>query len=124
MTKPKHLAFALCLFCGMHASTYAQPEHGEPRGKLLYETHCIVCHASKIHWREQKLATDWNSLKFQVRRWQASIGLVWSEEEITDVTDYLNVIHYGFPITDEKGLSQTPHSVPAPVSRLKPAAFN
>jgi len=106
MTVSRQLVIALCVFLGTHTSAYAQPEHDEPRGKLLYETHCIVCHTSGIHWREQKLATDWNSLKFQVRRWQTSIGLGWSEEEITDVTDYLNAIHYGFPITGEKGLSQ------------------
>ena len=106
MTGPKHLAFALCLFCGMHASAYAQPEHDEPRGKLLYETHCIACHTSKIYWREQKLVTDWGSLKLQVRRWQASIGLGWSEEEIMDVTYYLNAAHYGFPFTEQEGFWQ------------------
>lgn len=111
MTGPKWLVFALCLFGGMHASSYAQPEHGESRGELLYATHCSACHTSKIHWREQKLAIDWNSLKVQVRRWQASIGLGWSEEEIMDVTHYLNAVHYGFPVTDQEGLSQEKKSI-------------
>ena len=102
MTGSKRLAFALCLFWGMHAAAHA--EHGEARGELLYATHCSACHTSKVHWREQKLATDWNSLKAQVRRWQASIGLDWSEEEITDVTNYLNAVHYGFPATEQEGL--------------------
>ncbi len=106
MDGSKQLVFALCLFCGMHDLALAQPKLEEPRGKLLYETHCSACHTLKIHWRERKQATDWNSLKVQVRRWQASIGLSWTDEEITDAADYLNVIHYGFPITDEKGLSQ------------------
>ncbi|MDE2311345.1 MAG: hypothetical protein KGL01_11060 [Betaproteobacteria bacterium] len=103
MTVSRQLAFALCLFWGMHTLAHAQPKHGESRGELLYATHCNACHTSKIHWREQKLAIDWSSLKAQVRRWQASIGLDWSEEEITDVTNYLNTVHYGFPVTDQQG---------------------
>ena len=106
MSVPKQLAFALCLFCGIHALAYAQPKHDESRGELLYSTHCNACHTSEIHWRKQKLATDWNSLKVQVRRWQADIGLSWSEEEITDVAQYLNLRHYGFPIPDQKEISQ------------------
>lgn len=106
MNISKQLVFALCLFCGMHTAAHAQPKHGESRGELLYETHCNACHTLKIHWREQKLVTDWNSLKVQVRRWQASSGLNWGEEEITDVAHYLNAAHYGFPITDQKDISQ------------------
>ncbi len=106
MTWSRQLVFVLCLFWGAHGLAHAQPEHDEPRGKLLYETHCNACHTSEIHWREQKLAADWESLRFQVRRWQASIGLAWSEEEITDVTRYLNSTHYGFPVSDQERLSQ------------------
>ena len=72
---------------------------------MLYATHCNACHIAEIHWREQKLATGWRSLKAQVRRWQASIGLGWSEEEITDVARYLNATYYGFPDTDRENIS-------------------
>lgn len=106
MTGSRQLVSALCLFWGMHAAAYAQPKHGESRGESLYATHCSACHTAKIYWREQKLATGWNSLKVQVGRWQASIGLGWSEEEITEVARYLNAAHYHFPVTDQKGLLQ------------------
>ena len=106
MTATRQLAIALCIFFCTHTLVHAQPKHEGQRGKLLYETHCNACHTSKIHWREQKLATDWVSLKAEVSRWQASIGLSWSEEEITDVTHYLNAAHYDFPVTEQKGLSQ------------------
>lgn len=98
--------FVLCLLCGAHSSALAQTKHSEARGELLYAAHCIACHASEVHWREQKLATGWNSLKAQVRRWQASIGLIWSEEEITDVARYLNAVYYDFSDTDQKDFSQ------------------
>jgi mono/diheme cytochrome c family protein len=106
MNIPKRLVFALCLFCDMYTLAYTQVKPSESRGELLYATHCNACHTSKIHWREKKLVTDWNSLKAQVRRWQASIGLDWSEEEITDVTDYLNAVNYGFPVTEQEGFLQ------------------
>ena len=106
MTRSNKLIFSLCLFWSMHASAHDQLKHSESRGGLLYSTHCNACHTSEVHWRDQKLATDWNSLKAQVRRWQTSIGLVWSEEDITNVAHYLNAAYYKFPVTDQKGYSQ------------------
>lgn len=106
MNGSKKLAFALCLMWGTHPLAYAQAMRGEAQGELLYATHCNACHASEVHWRGQKLAVDWDSLKAQVRRWQASIGLGWSEEEVTDVARYLNASYYNFPSTEQKDFSQ------------------
>lgn len=53
------------------------------------------------HWRDKKAATDWASLKFQVRRWLDASNLGWSEGDIQDVTRYLNESIYRYPpITD------------------------
>lgn len=107
MIRSGKLVFALCLlWWGAHPLAHAQAKQSEARGELLYAAHCNTCHASEIHWREQKLATGWDSLKGQVRRWQASLGLAWSEEEITDVTRYLNAAYYDFLDTGQKDLSQ------------------
>ena len=67
------------------------------RGALLYDTHCIACHTKEVHWREHKLATDWQSLAAETQRWQRNLGLRWSEEEIDDVVRYLNTTIYRFP---------------------------
>lgn len=67
------------------------------RGALLYETHCIACHDTQIHWRDGRLATDWASLSAQVRRWQANIGLQWTNDEVDDVVRHLNSTIYRFP---------------------------
>lgn len=93
------LICVLCVLLGVHTLAYAQEKHSETRGELLYSTHCNACHTSKIHWREHKLVTDWNSLVAQVRRWQYVTGLSWSEEEIIDVAHYLNAAYYGFKNT-------------------------
>jgi mono/diheme cytochrome c family protein len=88
-------------FAAAGAQVDARLKVGGTRGALLYYTYCAACHTSKIYWREKKLATDMGSLKFQVRRWQASIGQAWTEDEITDVTRYLNASYYGFQDADQ-----------------------
>ena len=71
----------------------------QSRGELLYSTHCVTCHSSKMHWRDQRAATDWASLEFQVRRWQATAGLAWNDADIQAVTRYLNETIYRYPHT-------------------------
>ena len=81
------------------AMAIAPSAHAESRGELLYSTHCISCHTSEVHWRDKKAATDWASLKFQVRRWQENAGLGWGEGDIQDVTRYLNESIYRYEQT-------------------------
>ena len=68
----------------------------ESRGELLYSTHCVACHSAQVHWRDRKLATDLRSLEAQVRNWQAASGLRWSDEDVTEVTRYLDDRFYHF----------------------------
>lgn len=68
----------------------------EKEGRLLYETYCISCHTTQIHWREKRLAKDWITLKGQVDRWQLTIGQSWSRQQIDDVARYLNRQFYKF----------------------------
>lgn len=90
--------------------TYAQAQGPESvvRGGLLYETHCIACHTAQMHWRENRLAKDWPSLKFQVNRWQKENALGWSEQEIVDVATYLNALHYRYPAPQQASAVQRP----------------
>jgi mono/diheme cytochrome c family protein len=67
------------------------------RGQLLYETHCIACHTTQVHWREQRLASDYPSLVAQVVRWQGNTGLGWTREEILAVAHYLDATFYHLP---------------------------
>ena len=91
---PSLLAFLLVL-----ASAGAAHAQGAPstRGQLLYANHCVECHTTQMHWREQRLARDWESLKGQVRRFQGIARLQWSEEDIDAVAGHLNETIYRFP---------------------------
>lgn len=83
------------------AATWAQAQPAAElpptRGQLLYTTHCIECHTTRMHWRNQRLARDWVTLKAQVRLWQGVASLGWSEADIDDVARYLNDTIYQFP---------------------------
>lgn len=53
--------------------------------------------ALQAQWRGAEAVHDWESLKAQVRRWQAIGKLGWSETDIIEVTRYLNQTIYDFP---------------------------
>lgn len=105
MSRSGKLVFTISFLWGMCALSYTLPVYSETRGELLYSLHCKSCHTSKVHWREEKLATNWSSLKAQVVRWQSNIGLDWGEDEITDVTHYLNATYYYFQTIDKNDLA-------------------
>ena len=85
------------------------PARAESRGELLYSTHCIACHTAQKHWRDKKAASNWSSLEAQVRRWQAAAMLQWSEDDVADVTRYLNDTFYRFPeVADPLGGGDRP----------------
>jgi mono/diheme cytochrome c family protein len=91
---------------------------GEARGELLYSTYCVACHTTEAHWRDDKLATNWAGLKFQVRRWQANIGLGLGEDDVGAIASYLNGLFYHYSETDAE---QAGKADPAPrVASLRP----
>ena len=70
--------------------------------QLLYTTHCIKCHTTQMHWRQDRGAHDWDSLKGQVRRWQGNAGLGWNEVDIAEVARHLNDTTYRHPQTSDR----------------------
>jgi mono/diheme cytochrome c family protein len=86
------LAASALFFVGSTSAQTAVPT----RGELLYETHCIACHTAQVHWRDKKAATDWQSLRAEVRRWQAAAQLRWSDDDINEVARHLNQRYYRF----------------------------
>ncbi len=71
--------------------------HQDPqmsRGEMLYRNHCIECHNQQIHWRDGRIAADLDGLKREINRWQDAIGVKWTEEEVNEVSRYLNSTYY------------------------------
>jgi len=83
------------------ACATASAQSAPSRGELLYTTHCVACHNTQLHWRERRQATDWGTLKAQVRHWQARVLLNWDEPDVIEVTRHLNDTIYRFPQTGD-----------------------
>ncbi len=105
----------LIALIGASATAQTQNLPAPSRGQLLYTTHCIACHTTEMHWRNDRKAYDWESLKFQVRRWQGNTGLQWEEADIAEVSRYLNDTIYRYPQPADRvglvspGLVNTPN---------------
>ena len=101
----KHQWLACAALASLSSVACAQATPSVTRGELLYSTHCVSCHSTQMHWREDKKAYDWDSLKFQVRRWQGNTGRTWSDADIAEVSRYLNDTIYHYPqVNDRVGL--------------------
>ena len=101
MNLPKQLLLIAALACAS-AQAHAQTPPAATRGQLLYTTHCISCHTTQMHWRNERQANDWESLKAQVRRWQGFAGLQWGDADIAEVARHLNDTIYHFPQTADR----------------------
>lgn len=105
------LVAGLCLAGG----AAAQPD-APSRGRLLYDNHCVACHSTQMHWRDQRIVVDVASLRAQVQRWQAREQLGWNDTDVDDVVRHLNDSIYRFPQPTRTG------AVPAPVAGQAVAA--
>jgi hypothetical protein len=102
-------------------AAFIPPAAGQSRGELLYATNCQLCHSQVVHWRNNRLATDWGSLVAQVRRWQETGRLGWSDEDIRLVARYLNDSIYKFPESSDS-LTSAPQSATTPGAAGRHAA--
>ena len=95
-------AFLVTAVASTSLAAQAQAAPPPSRGELLYTTHCVTCHTTQMHWRAEKKAVDWDSLKSQVRRWQGNAGLQWNDSDIADVARHLNETIYHYPQTADR----------------------
>jgi mono/diheme cytochrome c family protein len=98
----KSLAAACGLLAMFAVGAQGLPTPEPSRGKLLYETHCIACHTTQMHWRDKRLVQDFSGLRAQVRGWQARARLGWSDDDILEVARHLNRTIYRLPEGDER----------------------
>ena len=73
------------------------------RGQTLHEKNCVSCHhsltggkANSLYTRSDRKVTSLEGLRRQVRRCELSLNLRWFNEDINDVTSFLNQSFYRF----------------------------
>ncbi len=73
------------------------------RGSTLHGEHCIACHEnmtegdpSSLYTREDRNVSTLNGLTNQVQRCVINLKLDWFDDEIHDVSNYLNAQYYHY----------------------------
>ena len=92
----------------------ASPE----RGESLYLNHCLSCHESTAHIRENRRAKTLAEVRRWVARWSAQLELGWGLNEVDDVTAYLNRTYYR--LGDVSGAPCGPRVVKCDILRIIP----
>ena len=66
------------------------------RGQQLHDEHCMKCHDTGVYTRENRRVANQAALHKQVKRCELNLGLRWFDNDIKDVTQYLNQSFYKF----------------------------
>jgi cytochrome c553 len=66
------------------------------RGEALYQANCMGCHDTSVHMRSNRIIHSLDALKKRVRFCETNARLKWTDEQIEDVTAYLNRTFYKF----------------------------
>lgn len=75
------------------------------RGRELYESACIACHGRSVHVRAQASVRDCKELRATITRFANIQGRNWDAEDVDDVTAWLNLRYYGFPMHEGRCLA-------------------
>lgn len=65
-------------------------------GMALHNKNCVRCHDSSMYTREDRKTEDYAALRERVVQCEIMTELIWFDEEIDDVTAYLNKAFYHF----------------------------
>ncbi len=66
------------------------------KGELLHSEKCTGCHDSSLYTRENRKVSSKARLNTQVNFCKDNLGIMWFDEEVTDVVEYLNIQYYRF----------------------------
>jgi len=86
------MAITLALLAGQ-AVADVDAKHGQQ----LHNKSCVKCHDSSVYTRKDRFVANKDSLKNQVQRCNVNVGAQWFDEDVADVTDFLNTTYYKFP---------------------------
>lgn len=79
------------------AAALGAPAADAERGRALYELRCGGCHSESVHRRAKRVAGDFDDVRRWVDRWNETLALRWTGEEVDDVSLYLNGKYYRYP---------------------------
>ena len=67
-------------------------------GKTLHNENCLRCHNETNYTRENRIVNSFEGLRERISLCELSAEMAWFDEEIDDVTAYLNHAFYHFDL--------------------------
>ena len=92
MIKPLAILVTLSLLAASNPLLAADIKNG----KKLQQKNCMSCHDDSMYTRDNRRIKSLPALRTQVQRCESTLGLTWFDEEVDDVTAYLNQSFYKF----------------------------
>lgn len=99
----KHITPLALLLLGSLFAIGAQAADAS-RGATLHNQQCTACHAARfgnngndIYTRADRRVQSLPALQQQVNRCKNNLQIVWFDEDVDDVVEYLNTTIYKFP---------------------------
>ena len=65
-------------------------------GEDLHFEDCTGCHQEEVYTRENRVVESLERLGLQVRFCKDTVGAQWFDEDVEDVTEFLNRSYYHF----------------------------
>ena len=93
MSSPYLIVLFLCLLMAPLVAIKAEDINV---GKELHQDNCLRCHKSEIYERPDRTVKTLKHLRSQVLFCAVNNDVGWFDEEIDDVTAYLNTFYYLF----------------------------
>ncbi|WP_295583582.1 cytochrome c [uncultured Lamprocystis sp.] len=81
---------------GPLAAEAPAPKAAAPGIDTLHEEHCIKCHGTEVYSRTDRKVTSLGGLSSQVRQCETALSLRWFDEDIDEMTTFLNDRFYHF----------------------------
>ena len=77
----------------------AEEETSEERGKELHNNNCVSsCHSPNLYVDKNHKVKDFAHLNTFVQMCATNLDKSWFEEDVADVSNYLNTEYYKFPV--------------------------
>lgn len=86
----------LLTFCALLLPLASANAGNVENGKKLYDANCHGCHDTKVHTRPNRIIHTYGDLVNRVKFCDAQVKAGFSDDQIKDVSDYLNTEFYKF----------------------------
>lgn len=86
----------LLTFCALLLPLASANASNVENGKKLYDANCHGCHDTKVHTRPNRIIHTYGDLVNRVKFCDAQVKAGFSDDQIKDVSDYLNTEFYKF----------------------------